>query len=875
METQFQKVIETAKFYDELEKDTSLLYKSINEINDEGLESIFSVFGNSEGNFQPVNLLRAEVVRLVMENQRITPENVEEIKDHIRNRNTDYFKTYPQSYIKQLQDYKITKRDMFANWQNPWNLFHSFFYRNKTKDTIQQYLEQIGNSLLEELNLVDYTFHWVDFYGASNFGKTFCWLALYPNAKSSHRDAYQFFVKLSDSPVAGRMAGHSVKEAFPDELSNIESYKGLVNRFKKIKDQTISLNSNIRNYFKFAPGSQASEWDRFYQDGFAAVNFSHLPVKDLTPYHSWEEINKAAGFDENNQTNQTWNLWLFKSANIGDIVFASKGVNTCVGIGIIDGPYYYKEFGSDSDYYGHRRKIKWVTDKVYQYKSGTFKKYKNLFRPDTFSPTQSWQFILNEYVRLYPELAHEFKKHNLSFALPEGISPIIEPDDPDEDESKEQNFWWLNANPHIWSISEFAEGDVQSYTSRNEKGNKRRIYRYFEAVQPGDIMIGYESSPVKQIVAILEVTRSLYNSDKKGEVFAFQIAEKLDVPIHWNEFYNNPSLKECEVIINNQGSLFKLSEEEYDVLREIIDNKNIIESRRQQEGSEIKYIYKEDEDKPFILEEEFLQTVDLLKKKKNIILQGPPGVGKTFIARKIAYHMMGYQNNSQIEMVQFHQSFSYEDFIQGIKPTKNGFESKNGIFYSFCQRAHAHPDKMFFFIIDEINRGNLSKIFGELLMLIEHDKRKEKFALKLTYAEDEADKFFVPENLYIIGTMNTADRSLAIVDYALRRRFAFITLKPNYKEQFEKFLKSKGVSDLLINHIVSSISQVNRKISDDLNLGLGFEIGHSYFCSFQNGYDEKVWYNSVIEFEIKPLLEEIWFDSLEISKELCDTLRLK
>ena len=133
-------------------------------------------------------------------------------------------------------------------------------------------------------------------------------------------------------------------------------------------------------------------------------------------------------------------------------------------------------------------------------------------------------------------------------------------------------------------------------------------------------------------------------------------------------------------------------------------------------------------------------------------------MGKTFIAKKIAYEIMGNMNDAQIEMVQFHQSYSYEDFIQGLRPNKKGFELRNGIFYNFCQQALAHPERQFFFIIDEINRGNLSKIFGELLMLIETDKRGEKYAIKLTYAEDEEDTFYVPENLYIIGTMNTADR---------------------------------------------------------------------------------------------------------------------
>jgi hypothetical protein len=446
-------------------------------------------------------------------------------------------------------------------------------------------------------------------------------------------------------------------------------------------------------------------------------------------------------------------------------------------------------------------------------------------------------------------------------------------DVPDDDDPQgEPNFWWLNANPAIWSISNMETGEKQTYTSRNEKGNKRRIYKYFEAAQKGDFMIGYESTPVKQIKALLEVTRGLHQQDG-NEVIEFEMVDKLNVPVHWTELQSNPALTDCEVFINNQGSLFKLNEEEYDIIREIIDEKNIAADRQEEVSKNIPYYYESDPEKPFIPLPEFKQIIELLKRKKNIILQGPPGVGKTFIARKIAYEIMGYKNDANIEMVQFHQSFSYEDFIQGLRPdSKGGFKLTNGVFYTFCQKAHAHPDRQFFFIIDEINRGNLSKIFGELMMLIEHDKRKEKFALKLTYADDELDRFYIPENLHIIGTMNTADRSLAIVDYALRRRFAFITLRPDFGEAFKTFLKVKKLSDYLVAHIVTTMKQINDEIQRDINLGAGFLIGHSYFCTYPGIIDEKSWFNEVVAFELKPLLEEIWFDDPDRVKRLTDSM---
>lgn len=206
------------------------------------------------------------------------------------------------------------------------------------------------------------------------------------------------------------------------------------------------------------------------------------------------------------------------------------------------------------------------------------------------------------------------------------------------------------------------------------------------------------------------------------------------------------------------------------------------------------YDFTADPDKPFISEDNFKNIVKLLERKKNIVLEGAPGVGKTFLARKIAYQLIGEVKDENIEMIQFHQSYSYEDFVQGIRPSEDGFARRDGVFYNFCAKAKRSEDKKFVFIIDEINRGNISKILGELMMLIEADKRSKKYAIKLTYSDEEDEKFYVPENVYIIGCMNSADRSLAIVDYALRRRFSFYRVKPEFNETFKQFLVSKGLT---------------------------------------------------------------------------------
>ena len=227
--------------------------------------------------------------------------------------------------------------------------------------------------------------------------------------------------------------------------------------------------------------------------------------------------------------------------------------------------------------------------------------------------------------------------------------------------------------------------------------------------------------------------------------------------------------------------------------------------------------------------------------------------------------MMTEENDAHIAMVQFHQSYSYEDFIQGIRPTKDGFRVKDGIFYKFCKTALLNPKEKYFFIIDEINRGNISKIFGELMLLIEADKRSDKYAISLTYSEEADDLFYVPENLYIIGCMNTADRSLAHIDYALRRRFAFIRLKPEFSGCFREFLINRGLPDVFADDIINKLVNTNDIIASDPLLGEGKMIGHSYFCDYDSSQSPEEWWHDIMEYKVLPYLEEICFDEDVIS----------
>ncbi len=583
-----------------------------------------------------------------------------------------------------------------------------------------------------------------------------------------------------------------------------------------------------------------------------------------------------------------------------------------------------------------------------------------------------------------------------------------------------KNYWWLNCNPEQWNFDDLTIGERMIFHTHNDNGNKCRKYKYFKEMKSGDIVLGYITTPRKEIVGQAEVTKGIFTDENGEEAIEFKRTSKFDNPIKYDDLKQKSDLEKCEPILNKQGSLFKLTEGEYKTivsenintnywiispgenaklwdkwkeksiiaigckeigdlskyktieeieealkkerdksnnpindrkacydflynmkegdivfakqgLNKIIGMGKIVSNYMHQTGIDYPNIRKVDwiiKDKTwalpddckvaskmltnvsnnnqafldyilpkveedfeitetetiepyskqdalrelFIEEDEFESILSILNYKKNIILQGAPGVGKTFIAKKLAYTLMEKKDDSRIQMIQFHQSYSYEDFIQGYRPSDGQFELKNGVFYEFCQKAKEEPDKDYFFIIDEINRGNLSKIFGELMILIEPDKRGEEYEVPLTYSEE---KFHVPENVHMIGTMNTADRSLAMVDYALRRRFSFITLNPCFnKPKFRHFLKENSVPSDLIDKIINKMIGLNKKISnDEKNLGYGYRIGHSFFCpDGQDGKFDNDWYEMIVHHEIQPLLEEYWFDDAEKVKNSVEEL---
>lgn len=598
------------------------------------------------------------------------------------------------------------------------------------------------------------------------------------------------------------------------------------NKFSKdipeTEEENLSpLSNDTKKYWLISIRDYESNWDKWQKESIAAIEFDKLG--DLTKYSSREEMQDKLKELYPGETGKTHSsLACYEFVHVlkpGDVIIVKRGTDFFIGYGIVNSTYY---FDDNEVNFKNKIKVNWL-------RTGEWEKIDAPIVSKILTDITKYP---NYVKKILEQLGVEDKKNPPDYA--------------------ETAYWWLNANPKIWKIDEFEIGQEQSYTSHNDKGNKRRIYEYFNQVKPGDLIIGYESTPNKKVKAVFEVTEGLHiDDDTNEEQITFKIKEFVPYQASWEELSSVKELDGSEVMNNNQGSLFKLTKDEYNI---IINRCNTTG-----EPEKEKYSKKDILNEVFIGEDKLDNIINLLKHKKNLIFQGPPGTSKTFIAKRVAYTMLGRKDTSFVETIQFHQSYSYEDFIQGLRPSDNGgFYLKNGIFYELALRAQRDPKNDYFLIIDEINRGNLSKIFGELMMLIENDKRGNDFQINLTYSPNT--KFYVPENLYIIGTMNTADRSLAMVDYALRRRFSFIDMEPVFNDRFRNHLKALNVPVNKIDWLLNGLNDINELIEKDSYLGRDYRIGHSYFCSIDEENIEDHLRN-IIKYEIKPLLEEYWFDN--------------
>lgn len=298
--------------------------------------------------------------------------------------------------------------------------------------------------------------------------------------------------------------------------------------------------------------------------------------------------------------------------------------------------------------------------------------------------------------------------------------------------------------------------------------------------------------------------------------------------------------------------------------RQIPDNTNVGPAGSESEFLDAYGIENIISDGCFLDEDILTVIIARLKMKKNLILQGPPGTGKTWLAKRIAFALTKRKSNHRVRVFQFHSNLSYEDFVRGWRPDAEGkLDLVDGPFLMAAEEAKNDPDNSYVLVIEEINRGNPAQIFGEMLTLLEADKRNKEEAMALSHHKDPNERVFIPCNLYIIGTMNLADRSLALVDLALRRRFVFFELEPVFSDVWLNWVhREHDISFDFLVKIAQRIENLNRQIADDSNLGPQFCIGHSFVIPVPNEKicDSKIWFTQVVKNEIVPMLREYWFN---------------
>ena len=624
-----------------------------------------------------------------------------------------------------------------------------------------------------------------------------------------------------------------------------------------------------RSYWLYVPGEGAGKWEEFRGAGIMALNWDR--IGDPTSYPNEEAVIEAleAGYGDwgGRPTGAAGMIRDFtRTMRPGDVVYARRGPTEIIGRGVVRSEFRYDDARPA---YRCVRDIDWThvgswpldrrvgavsLQRVTENTSYNPAQLESLFR-DRNSSGASTASVRAQGVGD----SNQAKKHELQHWLYT----------PGEGAGKWEEFRTAGIMALNWDrVGDLASfPDKESlldalYTHYGDWGGRPRkaadsVWDYIHAMKPGDIV--YVRRSFNEIVG-RGVVRSDYRYDEDRSSF------RAVRDVEWTHVGSWPLEQRIgRLMLQRLTENTKYTPDQLNALIGIEDSHSsasVDERRGNNDLDEADEHYTSADflDEVFLRPEDVEQMLGLLRRKKNLILQGAPGTGKTFAAKRLAYALMGQTDDSRVEVVQFHQSTAYEDVVVGLRPTaEGGFAAAEGVFARFCRRAAADPGRDYVFIIDEINRANISKAFGELLMLIEAEHRGEALRLPVS-----GELLSVPKRLHIIGMMNTADRGLALIDYALRRRFAFFEMRPALDHPgFLRHVEAVGSSRL--EALVDVVRRLNQRIAEDEALGLGFQIGHSYLClpaadpENPAGTDADV--TSVVRYELEPLVREYWFDN--------------
>ena len=610
-------------------------------------------------------------------------------------------------------------------------------------------------------------------------------------------------------------------------------------------------------------GSNGMYYDIFKKFDIVAIGWDLGDLSDKTPDEIRQLVSRNFP-DDSKTTLGIYSSQIIKFVHdfqVGDYVISYYPLDKKIMVGKISSDYYYSHFLEEKtgdDAYSNFRKVEWL---------GEFSK--DNLKDSTKKNLNAMTTIFSIKEEAQKDILKEFDNSDFPEVDGPGRTGI-------GDEDVKTTHYWLYApgegaykwdefyNEGIMAIGWNEVGDLKEYTEKDQiqfklqeiyndnsshRNDVHALWQFANEIQIGDIVFAKKGMSEMIGVGIVE---SGYEFDAN---YDYNHVRKVNWIKKGNWSYDGKLAMKTLTDLTLYTQLVKR-------IKEIIGGVEPPQPPFMPYGLEdfLKEVY--------ISAKEYDILVNLIKNKKNLIVEGAPGVGKTFMAKRLAYSIMGVKDTNRVMMVQFHQSYSYEDFVMGYRPSKDGFELREGSFYNFCKNAEEDSENDYFFIIDEINRGNLSKIFGELFMLIENDKRGEKNKIQLLYSDE---LFFIPKNVYIIGLMNTADRSLAMIDYALRRRFAFFDLKPGFDSDGFIDYQNK-LDDSKFDNLIEVMKELNYDIKDDESLGEGFRIGHSYLCNIKSD-DIKDKLNYIVEYELIPLLKEYWFDEPEKVKNWSARLR--